>query len=359
MAFLAFSVTGSPIEVHNSPITLPITRRPVFSNVTNLLQHDEACLAAFGESAHMVDVIFLKLFCHMPIWETHFQATLTSAITWVGAGLPYLSKSGINTNEPVAVDYCYGSFQGTIFEDELYFGVEQLTSPGCLGALPNSLEKMILTVTDRLAEQGIILRPLVGIFFQPIAANTVNLGDLSFGGTNCSIDITTTTPSSQYWGINQRITYGGTEILACTTGIVDSVCTFLYLAIDAYEKYHAATGGTLNLANGLLQISLRQYNQLHDLHFHIGDGFVHQFCSCDSVEAAIYPYDNDSSPFSRDRDSGSIIIDALGKFVALLTGGTGPTNSSDITFGTPIHQLWDIIKTQFPGANLYIEDDNN
>ncbi|KAG2075854.1 hypothetical protein BDR04DRAFT_1210431 [Suillus decipiens] len=81
--------------------------------------------------------------------------------------------------------------------------------------------------------------------------------------------------------------------------------------------------------------------------------------SCDSVEAAVYPYNNDSGPFSRGGDSGSIIVDALGKFVALLTGGTGPTNSSDIMFGTPMHWLWDIIKTQFPGANLYIEDDNN
>ena len=81
--------------------------------------------------------------------------------------------------------------------------------------------------------------------------------------------------------------------------------------------------------------------------------------SRNSIEAVVYPYDNDSSPFSRGGDSGSIIVDALGKFVALLTGGTGPTDSSDITFGTPMHWLWDVIKTQFPGANLSFEDDNN
>jgi len=57
--------------------------------------------------------------------------------------------------------------------------------------------------------------------------------------------------------------------------------------------------------------------------------------SRDSVEAAVYPYDTDSGPFSRG-DSGSIIVDALGKFVALLTGGTGSTDSFDITFGTPL-----------------------
>lgn len=83
------------------------------------------------------------------------------------------------------------------------------------------------------------------------------------------------------------------------------------------------------------------------------------FGSRDSVEVAVYPYDNDSGPFSRGGDSGSIIVDALGKFVALLTGSTGPINSSDITFGSPMYWLWEIIKAEFPGANLYFEDDDN
>ncbi|KAH9004279.1 hypothetical protein EDB86DRAFT_2887796 [Lactarius hatsudake] len=77
----------------------------------------------------------------------------------------------------------------------------------------------------------------------------------------------------------------------------------------------------------------------------------------DSVEATVCPYGNDlPGPFSRGGDSGSIIVDALGKFVALLTAGTGPTDSSDITFGTPMHWLWEIIKAEFPGANLYFEN---
>lgn len=49
--------------------------------------------------------------------------------------------------------------------------------------------------------------------------------------------------------------------------------------------------------------------------------------SRDSVDAAVYPYDNGSSPFSRVGDSASMIVDALGKLVALLTGGTRATNS--------------------------------
>ena len=59
-------------------------------------------------------------------------------------------------------------------------------------------------------------------------------------------------------------------------------------------------------------------------------GFVSHFHryfalgSRDLMEATICPDDNDSSPFSRSGDSGSIVVDTIGKFVAL-TGGTGPS----------------------------------
>ena len=81
--------------------------------------------------------------------------------------------------------------------------------------------------------------------------------------------------------------------------------------------------------------------------------------SRNSVEAAIYHYDNESGPFSGGGDSGSIIVDPSGKFVALLTGGTGPTDPPDITFGSPMHWLWEIIKAEFPGANLCFGDNDN
>ena len=90
--------------------------------------------------------------------------------------------------------------------------------------------------------------------------------------------------------------------------------------------------------------------------------------SRDSVETAVYTYYNDlgpmsgggdSGPFSRGGDSGSIIVDPLGKFVALLTGGTGPTDSPDVTFGSPMHWLWEIIEAEFPSASLYFEGDND
>jgi len=78
----------------------------------------------------------------------------------------------------------------------------------------------------------------------------------------------------------------------------------------------------------------------------------------DSIEAAIFPRSNGSGPFSRRGDSGSIIVDAMRRFVALLTGGAGKTDASDITFGTPMHWLWLVILAKFPDAKLYWDDED-
>ena len=77
----------------------------------------------------------------------------------------------------------------------------------------------------------------------------------------------------------------------------------------------------------------------------------------DSVEAAVYPYDNDSGPFSRGGDSGAAIVGAENDIVAQLTGGVGPTDSSDITYGTPMEWLWNVvIKGEFPNAVLFFDN---
>ncbi|KAH9180786.1 hypothetical protein EDB89DRAFT_2110805 [Lactarius sanguifluus] len=77
----------------------------------------------------------------------------------------------------------------------------------------------------------------------------------------------------------------------------------------------------------------------------------------DSVEVAILPHDNHSIAFSRGGDSGALIVDALGRFVALLTSGANKeTGSSDITYATLMEWVWDLTKDKFPGANLYFDD---
>ncbi|KAG8729857.1 hypothetical protein FRC11_007882 [Ceratobasidium sp. 423] len=56
-----------------------------------------------------------------------------------------------------------------------------------------------------------------------------------------------------------------------------------------------------------------------------------------SKEWAILPRDSESDAFSGPGDSGSVIVDGLGRIGGLLTGGTtGTKPSSDITYATPI-----------------------
>ena len=63
-------------------------------------------------------------------------------------------------------------------------------------------------------------------------------------------------------------------------------------------------------------------------------------------------------PFCRGGDSGSVIVDAEGNLVTLLTSGTGPTYSPDVTYGLPICWLWEIIEVHFPGVTLnFAEED--
>ncbi|KAL5531494.1 hypothetical protein ACEPAG_4371 [Sanghuangporus baumii] len=73
----------------------------------------------------------------------------------------------------------------------------------------------------------------------------------------------------------------------------------------------------------------------------------------ESMEWAIYNYDNKSGVFSAPGDSGSIIVDGLGRIGGLLTGGTGKTETSDVTYATPMWWLWPRIKQHFPNAHLY------
>lgn len=72
-----------------------------------------------------------------------------------------------------------------------------------------------------------------------------------------------------------------------------------------------------------------------------------------SKEWAILPYDKRSGPFSDVGDSGSVIVDGLGRIGGLLTGGAGLTPITDVTYATPINFLLNRIKAYgFRGANI-------
>ncbi|KAI6032566.1 hypothetical protein F5J12DRAFT_944673 [Pisolithus orientalis] len=70
-----------------------------------------------------------------------------------------------------------------------------------------------------------------------------------------------------------------------------------------------------------------------------------------SMEFAILG--NDGTAFSAGGDSGAIIVDGKGRVAALLIGGSGLTESTDITYGTPFEWLLERIKGKFPNAHLF------
>lgn len=72
----------------------------------------------------------------------------------------------------------------------------------------------------------------------------------------------------------------------------------------------------------------------------------------ESREWAVYNYDTNSGVFSAPGDSGSIIVDGLGRIGGILTGGTGKTRTSDVTYATPKWWLWPRIKKHFPNNHL-------
>ncbi|KAI0262720.1 hypothetical protein BC834DRAFT_925125 [Gloeopeniophorella convolvens] len=78
----------------------------------------------------------------------------------------------------------------------------------------------------------------------------------------------------------------------------------------------------------------------------------------ESLEVPILSHEHDSGTFSKGGDSGSLIVSALGEFVALLTGGTnkGTDAGSDITFATLFEWVWHLVKEEFPDANLYFDN---
>lgn len=74
------------------------------------------------------------------------------------------------------------------------------------------------------------------MFYPPYAETTS--GSVTFGGADRArytgpltyASITKSSPANEYYGIDQSITYGKTEIASMTAGIVDSGTTMILLA---------------------------------------------------------------------------------------------------------------------------------
>ncbi|KAJ4482385.1 putative aspartic protease [Lentinula aciculospora] len=233
-----------------------------------------------------------------------------SSNTWCGANKKFEPDSSCeSTRKSVNVSYGSGSFTGTEYTGTVILGgkdsgmkLEKQSfavatksqgfgggMDGILGIGPVDLTSTtvngmssIPTVTDNLYEEGLIKTECISISYSPTQSNgTMANGELIFGGVDQSkitgdvtyVPITTTSPASKYWGIEQEITYGSSKkmILSQTAGIVDTGTTLIMISEDAFQAYQEATGATMDQTTGLLKLTSEQFNNLKSLNFKIGD----------------------------------------------------------------------------------------
>jgi len=101
------------------------------------------------------------------------------------------------------------------------------------------------------------------------------------------------------------------------------------------------TNTTLGRVNGVFSI--------------VRDYFYDMLVNQTSMEWGIINYDSKSKVFSEPGDSGSIIADIRGHIGGILTGGSGKTKSSDMTYATPFWWLLERIRANgFPYAHLNV-----
>ena len=162
-----------------------------------------------------------------------------------------------------------------------FSGVDGILGVGPVDLTEGTVEgnAPVPTVTDNLFAQGTIQNDSLGIFYQPTTTEGALNGELTFGGVDNSkitgdvtfVPITSTSPASAYWGIDQDLKYGNsTSLLSGSAGIVDTGTTLLLLATDAFQAYQKATGGVMDETTGLLSITQSQFNSLQSLFFTIG-----------------------------------------------------------------------------------------
>ena len=120
-----------------------------------------------------------------------------------------------------------------------FSGVDGILGIGPVDLTSNTVGNTdtVPTVSDNLLSQGIISEEVLGIYYIP-ASESTSTGELTFGDYDSSaitssvnyVQLTTTSPASEYWGIDQSISYGGSTILSSTAGIVDTGTTLILIA---------------------------------------------------------------------------------------------------------------------------------
>ncbi|KAG6813700.1 hypothetical protein H0H92_008107 [Tricholoma furcatifolium] len=213
-----------------------------------------------------------------------------SSNLWVGAHTAYMvTSTSVSTGETMVsirqVNQTsmtnLSEHTGPEYLDQVTIGDGLVITSQGLGAVTDvkipSTSASVPTVVDTAFSQGLISGHEIGVYFEPYDAQNTENGELSWGGPDSSkytgeltfADVTTTSPSNQYWGVDAGITYGDITLLNSVAGIVDTGTTLVQIASDAFEAYQKATGAVPDSNTGLLSITMDQYNNLQPLNFAI------------------------------------------------------------------------------------------
>ncbi|KAJ7445280.1 family A1 protease [Mycena latifolia] len=212
----------------------------------------------------------------------------TSGNTWIGAGKPYITTAtSRSAGSDVEVTFGGEIFSGIEVLDQVVLadvamvnksigvvpwntsllGIDGILGIGpadlSVGSLVSNLTQGIPTIVQTLSCQGNITTQLYAIALQPMTSAMSLNGEISWGGVDSTkftgpitwSSITIQAPSADFWGVEIAFTYGTTPLLPPTAaGIIDTGSTLLFLASDAYSRYTALTGATLDSATGLLTV---------------------------------------------------------------------------------------------------------
>ncbi|KAJ3545680.1 hypothetical protein NM688_g5601 [Phlebia brevispora] len=381
---------ANPITARQSRITLPFAKKINTTGLPYAIKQDEARIQAFKRGAHPVAVTkdaaptvnvpatneimsyVTTVGVGTPPTSYDLIVDTGSSFTWVGGNTdnPYVvTSSSVDTGLEFWLIYGSGIAFTEMYHDTVTIGSIGLTSQGVggsvaaagfnnmdgiLGLGPTDLTDYTLngvasdfpTVVDTAWSEGLIPAHAVSLSFEPTDSAPVTNGEITFGSVDSSkyqgivtfAALTTTSPASEYWGIDQSISYDGEPILSTTAGIVDSGTTLIYIATDAYDRYQAATGATLDQTTGLLTITEDQYNNLADLLFEInGAAFTL------TPNAQIWPRALNSAI---NGDTGSI-------YLVVCDIGTPTGSGLDFINGQPfLERFYTIFDTGYPSVGI-------
>ncbi|KAH9894852.1 aspartic peptidase A1 [Cubamyces lactineus] len=360
--------------VINNTIALPIAKRFNFTGSATILQHDQARARSLraralargtgilpvpspevssvpAENQLVQYTVIVKM--GSPPTEYELIVDIGSSNTWVGAGDAYMQKPSTRaTHNEMALEYGNGAaMAGVEIADTVMLGVEPGLSilgqffgsasrsagfdgvDGILGLGPTDLTVgtlnpdstvVIPTVTDNLFAQAAIASEIVSISFEPTTSKETINGELTFGGTDTSkfigqmifAPITSTSPSSQFFGIQQSVRYAETDtLLKGNPGIFDTGTTLLLLATDALDLYVSSTGAVFDDTTGLYRINPTQFAHLQSMFFTI-NGITFEF----TANAQIWPRNLNS------------LIGGSSSFVYLIVADIGTRSGSGMDF---------------------------